>query len=92
MLPMLRNRFATPTLFESTFEPWSDLRREIDRLFDSVMSGMRPIGLDDARRARPRSRSRRPSARASASGGSLASAPTPATSSRSAVTRATTCS
>ena len=47
MLPMLRNRFATPTLFESTFEPWSDLRREIDRLFDSVMSGMRPIGFDD---------------------------------------------
>ena len=37
MLPMLRNRVATPTLFESTSEPWSDLRREIDRLFDSVL-------------------------------------------------------
>jgi len=47
MLPILRNRVATPTLFESTSEPWSDLRREIDRLFDSVMSGMGPIGFDD---------------------------------------------
>lgn len=37
MLPMLRNRFATPTLFESSLEPWSDFRREIDRLFDSVV-------------------------------------------------------
>src|SRR5512145_1160473 len=46
MLPMLRNRFATPTLFESTPEPWSDLRREIDRLFDSVMSGGQLIGFD----------------------------------------------
>ena len=46
MLPMLRNRFATPTLFESNPEPWSDLRREIDRLFDSVMSGGRLIGFD----------------------------------------------
>jgi HSP20 family protein len=36
MLPTIRNRFATPTLFESSIEPWSDLRREIDRLFDSV--------------------------------------------------------
>jgi HSP20 family protein len=39
MLPMLRNRLATPTLFESSIEPWSDLRREIDRLFDSVLWG-----------------------------------------------------
>jgi HSP20 family protein len=36
MLPILRSRFAAPTLFESSLEPWSDLRREIDRLFDSV--------------------------------------------------------
>ena len=47
MLPMIRNRFSAPALFESSLEPWSDLRREIDRLFDSVMSGMRPIGFDD---------------------------------------------
>ena len=39
MLPMLRNHFATPALFEPHVEPWSDLRREIDRLFDSVLSG-----------------------------------------------------
>ena len=37
MLPMLRNRLASPSLFESSLEPWSDLRREIDRLFDSVL-------------------------------------------------------
>ena len=36
MLPMIRSRFAAPALFESNLEPWSDLRREIDRLFDSV--------------------------------------------------------
>lgn len=36
MLPMIRSRFAAPALFESSLEPWSDLRREIDRLFDSV--------------------------------------------------------
>lgn len=45
MLPMIRNRFATPTLFESMPEPWSDLRREIDRLFDSVMSGVQPAAF-----------------------------------------------
>jgi len=39
MLPTIRNRFATPALFESSLEPWSDLRREIDRLFDSVAWG-----------------------------------------------------
>ena len=39
MLPMVRTRLATPTLFESSLEPWSDLRREIDRLFDSVLGG-----------------------------------------------------
>ena len=38
MLPTLRNRFGTPALFESSLEPWSDLRREIDRLFDSMLS------------------------------------------------------
>jgi HSP20 family protein len=37
MLPMLRSRLASPSLFESSLEPWSDLRREIDRLFDSVL-------------------------------------------------------
>jgi HSP20 family protein len=37
MLPTIRSRFATPSLFESSLEPWSDLRREIDRLFDSVV-------------------------------------------------------
>ncbi len=36
MLPVLRNRFFTPF---AAFEPWNDLRREIDRLFDSVLSG-----------------------------------------------------
>ena len=35
MLPSARNRFVAPTLFE----PWSDLRREIDRLFDSALTG-----------------------------------------------------
>ena len=40
MLSTLRSRFATP--FDSAFEPWSDLRREIDRLFDSTLSGVRP--------------------------------------------------
>ncbi len=39
MLPMLRNRFVAPTLFE----PWSDLRREIDRAFDSALTGL-PLG------------------------------------------------
>ena len=39
MLPMLRSRRATPTLFESSLGPWSDLHREIDRLFDSVLWG-----------------------------------------------------
>ena len=39
MLPMLGNRFVAPTLFE----PWSDLRREIDRVFDSAVTGM-PFG------------------------------------------------
>lgn len=41
MLPMVRNRFVAPTLFE----PWSDLRREIDRVFDSVLAGL-PLGMD----------------------------------------------
>ncbi|HET7620327.1 MAG TPA: Hsp20/alpha crystallin family protein [Gemmatimonadaceae bacterium] len=36
MLPMLGNRFVVPTLFE----PWSDLRREIDRVFDSALTGL----------------------------------------------------
>jgi HSP20 family protein len=45
MLPMLRNRFATPTLFESSLEPWSDLRREIDRLFDSVLPSTSSNGV-----------------------------------------------
>lgn len=40
MLPMLRSRSLTPTLFEPSLEPWSELRREFDRLFDSVLSGM----------------------------------------------------
>jgi len=43
MLSTMRNRFATP--FDSAFEPWSDLRREIDRLFDSAFSGVRPVGV-----------------------------------------------
>ena len=45
MLPMLRSRFVTPTLFDSPFEPWSDLRREIDRLFDTVLWGERSNGF-----------------------------------------------
>ena len=50
MLPLLRNRFATPAYFETALEPWSGLRREIDRVFDSMMSGERPIGFTgDAR-------------------------------------------
>lgn len=40
MLSPLRNRFATP--FDSAFEPWSDLRRDIDRLFDSAFSNGAP--------------------------------------------------
>ena len=44
MLPTLRNRFANPALFESSLEPWSDLRREIDRLFDSMLSSAGPSG------------------------------------------------
>jgi HSP20 family protein len=36
---MLGNHFVAPTLFE----PWSDLRREIDRAFDSALTGL-PIG------------------------------------------------
>ena len=43
MLSTLRSRFATP--FDSAMEPWSDLRREIDRLFDSTLSGVRPAGV-----------------------------------------------
>ena len=35
MLPMLRSRFATPSMFE----PWGELRREIDRLFDAAITG-----------------------------------------------------
>ena len=46
MLPMIRSRFAAPALFESSLEPWSDLRREIDRLFDSVAGA--PLGSQGA--------------------------------------------
>lgn len=45
MLQLFRNRLATPSLFESTLEPWSDLRREIDRVFDSMLPGGRTIGF-----------------------------------------------
>ena len=45
MLPMSRSRFAAPALFESSLEPWSDLRREIDRLFDSALWGSNPGSL-----------------------------------------------
>jgi HSP20 family protein len=38
---MLGNRFVAPTLFE----PWSDLRREIDRVFDSALTGT-PLGTN----------------------------------------------
>ena len=48
MIPMLRNRFANPALFESSLEPWSDLRREIDRLFDSMVSGPSSSGVQGA--------------------------------------------
>lgn len=41
MLPMLGNRFVAPTLFE----PWSDLRRGIDRVFDSALTGT-PLGTN----------------------------------------------
>jgi HSP20 family protein len=41
MLPTLRNRLVAPTLFE----PWSDLRREIDRVFDSALTGL-PVGTN----------------------------------------------
>jgi HSP20 family protein len=54
MLPMLRNRLVAPTLTESTFlEPWSDLRREIDRVFDSLLSGARPVDFDRESRLMP---------------------------------------
>jgi HSP20 family protein len=47
MLPTPRSRFATP-LLESTFaEPWGELRREIDRLFDAVSVGNRPFTLEN---------------------------------------------
>jgi HSP20 family protein len=36
---MLRSRFATPSMFE----PWGELRREIDRLFDAAITGT-PFG------------------------------------------------
>ena len=48
MLPTLRNRFANPALFESSLEPWSDLRREIDRLFDSMLSSPSSSGAQGA--------------------------------------------
>ena len=48
MIPMLRNRFANPAQFESSLEPWSDLRREIDRLFDSMVSGPSSSGVQGA--------------------------------------------
>lgn len=40
MLPILRSRSLTPTLFEPMLEPWSELRREFDRLFDSLWWGL----------------------------------------------------
>jgi HSP20 family protein len=43
MLSTMRSRFATP--FDLAFEPWSDLRREIDRLFDATLSGVRQAGV-----------------------------------------------
>lgn len=39
MLPMLRNRFAMPLM---SSDPWSDFRREMDRVFDSVLAGRAP--------------------------------------------------
>ena len=48
MLPMLRNRFVAPTMFE----PWGDLRREIDRLFDAAITGL-PFGFDGQSRWMP---------------------------------------
>jgi HSP20 family protein len=50
MLQLFRNRFATPAFFESNLEPWSDLRREIDRVFDSVMSEGAPVALNGSPR------------------------------------------
>jgi HSP20 family protein len=44
MLQLFRNRLATPTPFGNTLEPWNDLHREIDMLFDSVMQGRQPVG------------------------------------------------
>jgi HSP20 family protein len=47
MLQLYRNRFATPaSLFDSTVEPWSGLRREIDRVFDSMLTGGRQATFD----------------------------------------------
>src|SRR5687767_13740156 len=43
MLSTMRNRFAID--FDAAFEPWSDLRREIDRLFYSAFSRVRPVGV-----------------------------------------------
>jgi HSP20 family protein len=37
MLPMLRNRLGPTFADDSLFGPWSDLRREIDRLFASAV-------------------------------------------------------
>jgi HSP20 family protein len=39
MLPMLRNRLAPALADQSLLPQWSDLRREIDRLFESTVSG-----------------------------------------------------
>lgn len=36
MLPMLRNPFAPPLM---SIDPWTELRREVDGVFDSVLSG-----------------------------------------------------
>lgn len=48
MLPTLGNRFVAPTLFE----PWSDLRREVDRVFDSALTGV-PLGTNGQSRYLP---------------------------------------
>ena len=39
MLPMLRNRFVPAFADDSLSNPWNDLRREIDRLFESAVPG-----------------------------------------------------
>ena len=39
MLPMLRNRLTPALADQSLLGPWGDLRREIDRLFESAIPG-----------------------------------------------------